>query len=238
MNLILFSPDETEKPLPLGDPRAVHILEHLRREDGESFDAGLIHGPRGKGWIEKRLPKELRLRFTWEGSVPASEPVILAAGIPRPQTARRILREASALGVQSIRFFTADKGPASYRESRLWSTGEYRRHLIEGAQQAFTTRIPSVSLDAGLKACLDALPGSSVRVALDVYEGTGALSGISSGGPDAILAVGPERGWSRSERNLLRAAGFTLVHLGERVLRSDTACVSGLTLVLAKLGRL
>ena len=50
------------------------------------------------------------------------------------------------------------------------------------------------------------------------------------------LAIGPERGWSGKDRDLLRTAGFELVSLNERVLRVETAVTVGLTLVLAKLG--
>jgi RsmE family RNA methyltransferase len=53
-----------------------------------------------------------------------------------------------------------------------------------------------------------------------------------------VIAVGPERGWSARERTLLRDAGFRCVHLGERVLRVETACVASISLVRAQLGRM
>ena len=60
--------------------------------------------------------------------------------LPRPQTARKILNEATSLGVASIRFFRSEKGEPGYRASTLWTTGEWRRHLVDGASQAFDTR--------------------------------------------------------------------------------------------------
>jgi RsmE family RNA methyltransferase len=53
-----------------------------------------------------------------------------------------------------------------------------------------------------------------------------------------VLALGPERGWGPADRAALRAYGFTLVHLGPRVLRSETAVIAALTLVRARLGLL
>ncbi|HEY1848006.1 MAG TPA: RsmE family RNA methyltransferase, partial [Opitutaceae bacterium] len=47
------------------------------------------------------------------------------------------------------------------------------------------------------------------------------------------LAFGPERGWSGAERDLLRARGFTLAHLGTRVLRTETAVVAALAIAKA-----
>ena len=54
--------------------------------------------------------------------------------------------------------------------------------------------------------------------------------------PTVTLALGPERGWSAAERNLLRSQGFTLVHLGTRVLRVETAVVAAVTLVRSARG--
>jgi len=39
----------------------------------------------------------------------------------------------------------------------------------------------------------------------------------------AVIAIGPEGGWEDAELELFRAAGFAGVHLGPRILRTDTA---------------
>ena len=48
-----------------------------------------------------------------------------------------------------------------------------------------------------------------------------------------VMALGPERGWGPADREALRAAGFTLVHLGTRVLRVETAVVAALAITRA-----
>ncbi len=238
MNLILFTVAETEAPLPAADPRARHIVQHLRRGRGEAFDVGLIDGPRGKAWIVESDADSLLLEFRWEDASDPPIPLILGAGFPRPQSARRILRDTTALGVGALHFFDADKGVPTYRESRLWSTGEYRRHLVEGAEQAFSTRLPALELHSGLDAFLGSLPPDSDRLALDLYEAGAALASADLTRPGLVLAVGPERGWSARERQLLRAADFRLVHLGRRVLRSDTACLCAVGLALHRMALL
>ena len=238
MNLILFSEEETRTPLPLADSRSRHILDHLKRLPGDPFDVGLIDGPRGKAWIDARTATELRLGFHWEDSVPERIPLTLLAGLPRPQTARRILREAAAFGIEAILFFEGEKGVPSYRASRLWAGGEWRRRLVEGAEQAFSTRLPRIGLHGTLDSAIKALPAERDRIALDVYGADSPLSSIRLEHPAVVLALGPERGWASGERELLRANGFRPAHLGDRVLRSDTACVCGMTLVLATMGKM
>src|SRR5450432_406299 len=94
VNIILFHPPEVELPLPRRDPRAVHLLAVLRRRPGDTFDAGLINGPRGKGTLLAINPDHLSLAFAWGAAPPPLGPVSLVIGLPRPQTARDILREA------------------------------------------------------------------------------------------------------------------------------------------------
>jgi RsmE family RNA methyltransferase len=235
MNLILFERDETHGELPLSDPRARHILDVLRIRAGDRFDAGLIDGPRVTGTLVAIGKESLRLSFEWGAEPPPLDPITLIVGLPRPQTARRILHEATAMGVCALLFVATDRGEASYAQSRLWTTGEWRRHLIDGAQQAFTTRLPAVSVAMPLATAIDSVAAGGTRLALDNYEAPCALSAVAATAP-VTLALGPERGWSDRERETLRRSGFGLVHLGERVLRTETACVAGLTLVKAKLG--
>lgn len=47
--------------------------------------------------------------------------------------------------------------------------------------------------------------------------------------PGLWLACGPEGGWSPDEEQAAEAAGWEPVDLGPRILRSSTACVSGLS---------
>ncbi|HEU0072883.1 MAG TPA: RsmE family RNA methyltransferase [Dehalococcoidia bacterium] len=224
MNLVLFDPSEVSALLPRLDRRARHVLDVLRCGVGDSFDAGLIEGPRGKATIVSLDGKGLTLEFDWGDEPSPLDPITLVVGLPRPQTARKILGEATAMGVRTMHFVTSRRGEASYARSKLWTTHEWRRHLIDGAAQAFTTRLPEITVGRPLREVLDSLSDQSCRLALDNYEAGRPLSGVTAAAP-VVLALGPERGWSAEERDLLRASGFELVHLGDRVLRVETACV-------------
>ena len=237
MNIILFHPAEVELPLSRRDPRASHILDVLRRQPGDAFDAGLINGPRGRGTLTAINPDSLTLTFAWGEPPPPLAPVHLLIGLPRPQTARDILRDATSLGVAALHFIRSDKGEPSYASSGLWLREEWKHCVTHGAAQAFCTRLPEVSHGHSLGDVLARLPAGAWRAALDNYE---APEHLSRCGPAqataAVLAVGAERGWSPRERDQLRDAGFAFAHLGPRVLRTETACVAAITLLKARLG--
>ncbi len=244
MNLVLFEPAELTAPLPRTDPRAAHILDVLRRREGDTFDAGTVNGPRGKAALATVTPGALTLAFTWDAPLPPLPPTTLLIGLPRPQTARDILRDATTLGATCIHFIATERADPNYATSTLWTSGEWRRHCLTGAAQAFDTRIPEVTWTHTLASVLATLPAppptSAHRIALDNYESSASLrtchlisdkSSDSTGG--LVLALGPERGFGSSDRDVLRAAGFTLAHLGSRVLRVETAVVAALAITRA-----
>ncbi len=236
MNLILFTPEDLSRPLLRTDPRARHIVEVLKRTPGDTFAAGLINGPRGKATLTSLTPDALTLTFTSTHTPVAAAPIAVIVGLPRPQTARDILRDLTTLGVASIDFVITEKTDPNYAHSSLWSSGEWRRHALAGAEQAFDTCLPRVTHTHTLSDLLATLPASSTRLALDNYESPRALGSLENLSPSITLALGPERGWSARDRDTLRAAHFDFVHLGPRVLRAESACLAAVTLVRAKLG--
>ena len=240
MNLVLFEPCELQAPLPAADPRAQHILKVLRRAPGDTFVAGLVDGPLGTATLLAADPRALTLAFSPAQEPPPLPPVTLLAGLPRPQTARDLLRDATTLGVAGIHFVTTERADPNYAASTLWTSGEWRRHVLAGAAQACDTRLPEISWRHTLASALAALPAGGARLALDNYEATIPLAAALPGHPASsvlhplALALGPERGWGPGDRDTLRAAGFTLCSLGPRVLRLETAVVAALALVHAR----
>jgi len=237
VNLVLFETAAQAACLVADDPRAAHIRDVLRMRPGDKLFVGVVNGPRGQATIADDGPAGMKLDIVWEKTTEPLRPITVLVGRPRPQTARDLLREAASFGVAALHFFGAEKGEASYASSTLWSSGEWAQRLREGAAQAFATGIPTVEQHASLAAALEKIAeASGARLALDVYEGTAPLSALVPASGPVILALGAERGWAAAERTALRAAGFALGHLGQRVLRTETALVAGLSVVLARRG--
>ncbi len=237
MNLILFTEAEIRSPLPRHDARAKHILEILRFGVGDAVDVGVINGPAGKATIVEIGESGLVLDYDLTRQPSPLYPVSMIIGLPRPPSSRRILGDLTSMGVQQMHFVATDKGEKSYLRSRLWAEGEFERLLREGAQQAFSTYLPDVRVHAGLEDCFEHLVAPTDRVALDNYEAALRLQQFDPTTDHCTLAVGSERGWSARERDLLREAGFQLMGMGTRVLKTETACIAGLAVVLGKLQR-
>jgi 16S rRNA (uracil1498-N3)-methyltransferase len=98
----------------------------------------------------------------------------------------------------------------------------------EAAEQAGRGIVPVVEDAILLAPALTRAAGAGV--VLFAHEGEHslalrtALAGLRSGGPQQVsLFVGPEGGYAPSEANLARDLGVTIVSMGPRILRTETA---------------
>ena len=253
MNIILFDPAEIGKPLSRRDDRTIHLIKVLHKKAGDTFEAGILGGNRGQGRIDSlRLDGALHYSLDLRDDPPPRYPIRLALGFPRPIQIRRILRDLSSLGLEAVDLMGTELGEKSYRDTKLFQSGGARTALIEGAVQARDTRIPALSVYTDLDAYLAQRPweqgtgslGSSsaprnpLLIALDHVRPEGALALLSALGQSMVLAVGPERGWTDRERDEMERAGFIRLAMGDRALRTETACVAAAILALEKIGAL
>jgi RsmE family RNA methyltransferase len=233
VNLVLITADEAEAGLAPDDPRARHLRETVGLSTGGTFHVGIENGLRGIATIRALAP---RLTFTvvWEESAQARLPLTVLVGLPRPQTAKKILHDLASLGAARIVFFEAAKGDPGYLTSSLWKDGEWREPVLKGTEQACSTLVPEVTRIPSLLAALALVDAAAWKLALDPYEATGAPE-IATPANSAVLAIGPERGFADEERATLRQAGFAFAHLGDRILRVEAAALVGGALMLAQL---
>lgn len=189
------------------------------------------------------------LRISLSSLQPASDaiqapPVSLILALPRPLQLGRMLPMIAQMGVDTLVLTAAKKVPKDYFGSHLFRqqyslTGK----LVEGLCQAGDVRLPTVHvvhhLPSFLRHDLDALfplatharvvahpqrPGQPVPIRLRDVN-------LAAQPPRLVVAVGPEGGWQEpDELELLAERGFQQVTMGERVLRSDCAVVSLLSL--------
>lgn len=258
MNMILFEESLRNNVIPMQDERAKHIVNILKLEKGNAFRMGIVNESEGTATIKDIGLEGIAVEYHVECK-PKLYPVTLLCAQVRPICMKRILREAVSLGVERIVLTGSDTGEKSYLSSNLYRTGEYKEYLLDGAMQSCHAGVPQVvfanTVDEAIKALgivtdkasimgkTDVSESSSFREAalimLDNVVGAVPLSGVDLKGVDkAVLAIGPERGWSDRERSLFLKGGFAPMLLGSRVLRTETACSAGLAVLLARMGLL
>ena len=145
-----------------------------------------------------------------------------------------IVEKACELGARRIVLATTERTNADHvRVERLLSIA------IEAAEQTGRLDVPQILAPAKLDQLIARWDAGRRLMfcdeAGDARPVTQALADEKPG-PWAVL-IGPEGGFSGAERSRLRDLPFAIpVSLGPRILRADTAAISGLTLWQAAIG--
>ncbi len=238
MNRILFESSEAGPPgglvfLPASDRRARHIREVLRPQAGDKLRVGILDGLAGEAEVEAIDESGVRLRAVFARPAPPPWFDMLLA-VLRPKVLHRLWAELSAVGVGRIILVNASRVERFYFDTHWLTPESWRPLLIEGLEQAGATTVPEVWVRRAFKPFVqDEVPvlyaGAPKWVAHPrLEEGGGRIVAPPSaeGTPRPLLAVGPEGGWVPFELSLLEKAGFQPISLGDRALRTDTACVA------------
>ena len=198
------------------------VLSLFNGQDGE-WDATIVQASKKNGVLEctaltrpLQLPPDLWLVF---------------APIKKERT-DFIVEKATEMGAaRIIPVQTEFTNSGRINQERL------RAHAVEAAEQCGGTFVPQVDDIQRLGKLLDHWPQDRQLMFCDeaLVGAAQALTKLDKG-PWAIL-IGPEGGFSETERTRLRALPFAHpVSLGPRILRADTAAVAAMTVWQQVLG--
>ena len=157
MNIVLFDSEEINRPLPVKDERASHIIKVLHKKSGESFDAGIINGSAGTAEILSIDDGFINFKFTPLSDGKPLYLLTLIVGFPRPIQLKRLFRDAAGLGVERIWLCGTELGEKSYMDSNIVERGAAFKALLDGTAQAKSTHIPELRLFASVGEMLSVL---------------------------------------------------------------------------------
>ena len=192
--------------------------------DGFGGEALAVLTVLGPGFAEVLVEELLPARGT------ASGVALFAAGL-RAERLAWLAEKATELSVDRLTLVETAR-TQSFRGS-LHALERLERVAREAAKQCEAARWPSISGPVPFAAALSEDPASQ-RLFLDA-EG-GLFPSALSARP-VILLVGPEGGWTDTERGAARAHGWTPAALPAGKLRAETAAVAAIVLARAALGR-
>jgi RsmE family RNA methyltransferase len=229
MNLILLEPDDftDQDHACLRGRRLVHVRDQIRATPGDPLRVGVLGGMLGEGRILSLEEDELELEVRLYAAPPPPSPVALVLALPRPPSLRKVLQQATAMGVKRFVLLHSRRVEKSYWQSSGLAEDAIRRQLLLGLEQSRDTILPEVELRRRFRPFVeDELPGL-------LEGGRGLVAHPESPTPcpralvgPTTLVVGPEGGFLSREIEQLEAQGLQGVGLGERVLRVETAVVA------------
>ena len=233
MNIILFEKDQ--RHFDSKDERYLHIKKVLHMGVGDSFHGGEINGMEGNCQIKSFDSTSLDFDFLPEKDTSSLYPLTMIVAQVRPICMKRILREAVSLGVGKLILPISDLGEKSYASASLYTEGEYKSILLDGAMQSGKTGVSECDVVKSVEEAIKEA-GEGERLLLDNVIGASPLSSLDLKNKHVVLAIGPERGWSERERNVFLSSGYSPVLIGDRILRTETAAVASPSIALSRMG--
>ena len=204
----------------------------LRVFDGSGGEYAATVGELGRRTIEVALGE-----FVAEGPAPPLE-IVLCQGVAKGDRMDFTVQKATELGVAVILPVITRRSVARFSAERAARRLRHWRALAAGAaEQSGRTRLPELLEPVPLETCLAAArPG--LRVVLDPGASR-SLASLPDGRIGRLtLLAGPEGGLADAERDAAIAAGFRPLHIGPRVLRTETAAIAAMSIAQARWGDL
>ncbi len=166
---------------------------------------------------------------------PASPRIILCQGLPKSDKMDLIVQKATELGAAAIVPLVTERTIVKIRDEEK-RIGRWQKIAREAAMQSNRPDIPAIEPVLRFGDFLRTLaPGPGTLLLLPWEEGTEPIKTILRGHSDArqvIVLIGPEGGFSQTEAGLARDRGFHTVSLGPTILRTETAALAALGMVL------
>ena len=234
----LPGPWDSEKPTPL-TPEVAHHLRVRRIELGETFPIFDGNGQVAKAKLLSLSGKGgsaqlSEIRTDIHRETPYA--ITLAQGLAGGDKMDWIVEKAIETGAQVITPLQCERSilklTRSSDQERALKRQAHWKGIIQAAceqcdRTVLATLEPIQNFDAYLKE-----PKSALKLLLSPDATQSLYSVLVENAPqDIILMIGPEGGHSPAEEAQAQAAGYQIVSLGERILRTETAGVVAITAV-------
>jgi 16S rRNA (uracil1498-N3)-methyltransferase len=238
MKRLFVSPAQlADATIPL-EARQLHYLRDVLRvasdEQLEVFD--------GEGnSFRACLRGEALVRGEKVAALSRALDVVLAQALAKGEKMDFVVQKATELGVSRIVPVIAERAVVRVDRERGSTKAErWRRIAQEAARQCGRSDVPFVDEPREWADVLRRIGEEPERrgVLLDPEETSLRLGAAARGAARILLAIGPEGGFSPQEREMAVRAGVLAAGLGPRILRTETAAVAALAIVLHVRGEL
>lgn len=219
------------------EDNAIHYLKNvLRLKAGATVD--LFNGEEDQDYRGQIIADGKKLAVELTETIPrAPLPPMqscIVQGLSKPDHVDWMVQKTTELGINQIHLFNSQYTQAplkpAQREKKLrhWSA-----IAISACEQSGRARVPSIYFHEDGINCLETFD-SGKKILLDFDA-----AGFSAQGkaPESLtILLGPEGGLEPSEIDYAKSNGFEAVSLGPRVLRTETAAVSALSIAQSAWG--
>jgi len=241
----IFSSEQlcAESTASLTGTAARHIAQVLRMNAGDHLSLFDNSGAEYPATIVASTKSRVDVAVGLALTPPVESPVHITLwhGLCRGGRMDTVVQKATELGVTAIQPVVTEHGVVRLDHDRGNKKAEHWRNIaISACEQSGRVRVPVIFRPQRLSECMHKLPDNSAEQARLMFDPAGSpgLPKPAQGAQSLIALTGPEGGFSPAEKDMAINAGFALVALGPRILRTETAPLVALSLIQSTIGDL
>ncbi len=153
--------------------------------------------------------------------------IVLGIGVLKGSKLDWLIEKVTELGVVEIIPFYSQRSIPNWEEEKIISKkNRWEKIALAAAKQSQRTKIPLIHHPCSFKEALQKISGDVLKIFIWEKEGIKSLAQMPLTSSSMIYAlIGPEGGFSDEEAAQAQGAGFQPIHLGPRIMRSETAGV-------------
>jgi 16S rRNA (uracil1498-N3)-methyltransferase len=222
-----ISPDDRE--LAVTDQNLKYLRDVLRVSRGDEVIVLDGLGLALKTCVREIGKKHILLEVHGSCSISTESPLhlVLIQGLLKGDRMDLVIQKATELGVREI--FPVVTGRSQVRFSRKLE--HWKRVAEEAARQSGRLLVPVIHNVCKIQDAFDRLEDESLRIVFSESENKGFKLPSSISSSFVYYMVGPEGGFTDKEIQGAKEFGFISAGLGKRILRAETASISGAVLL-------
>jgi RsmE family RNA methyltransferase len=201
-----------------------HLKDILGVKTGDEIRIGELNGLLGRAIIATDDCGLVLQDCMFDSEPPRAIAKNLILALPRPHMIKRIFQTIATFGVTHCSLIQTQRVEKSFWQSPALEKQAIYHQLLLGLEQANATQMPSISFHKRFKPFIEDECSAMTEGTKKVILEPGNSPALSLEADRNIsLAIGPEGGFTRYELERFAEFGFEQRHLGERILRVETA---------------
>lgn len=216
--------------LTLDDEESAHCARVLRKLPGEEIVVADGAGTAYRAVIERCEARSVSCRILeiLPGfGEPATEVHLAVALLKNASRFDVLVEKCTELGMRSLQPIITERTIPRHARADRW-----RKIALAAMKQSARCLVPEIREPASLASVLASAAEPVRLLAHERAEGALPAPAVAGAGGTLVL-IGPEGGFSAAEAEAAGAAGFRAVRLAPRRLRTETAAIAAVTLLLA-----
>jgi len=211
------------KKIILSGDTAHHLTKVLRFKEGDKLS---VFDGTGFEWdaeilVKKRKAVEIQLIKKHKPIAESPLNITLLQSVSRSQRMDLAIQKATELGVSRIIPIITNNSVVQLNSRNTPKKMDHWKNVIvNAAEQSGRVKLPSIEKPAQLNKELLSLYKTELSLFLDT---TGSEELKTKQIKNATVAIGPEGGFTESEKYMAQQTGYRTIRTGPRLLRTETA---------------